>query len=87
MIPVTYRGGQTGTVIHLASEMFTECAVALRAFADEDEKFPHYSTGNQFLSDTQFSNLVKFGRELCDAALGDRDVTRTIVDAVRDDYP
>jgi hypothetical protein len=82
VLSVTYDGGRTGKIVYLAAEMYTECVTSLRAFGNEDNEFPHYSTGNQFLSDDRFVNLVKFGRSLCDRALDDTSVTDAILAGV-----
>jgi hypothetical protein len=69
----------TATIVYLGAELYEQCPTALRAFGNEDPDFPHYSTGNQFLSDTQFVNLVKFGRALGDSALAEPVVTNAVM--------
>ena len=63
---VTYRGPGTTTstgVIHYAkAQVASDLDVALRRFAKADRRFPNYSTGDQFLTDQQFSQLVALGR-------------------------
>jgi hypothetical protein len=70
-LTVTYRGPGTGTsqgVIHYAkAQVAGDLDIALRRFAKADRRFPNYSTGDQFLSDAQFAQLVALGR-----AAGDR---------------
>jgi hypothetical protein len=70
-LTVTYRGPGTGTsqgVIHYAkAQVAGDLDIALRRFAKADRRFPNYSTGDQFLTDAQFAQLVELGR-----AAGDR---------------
>ena len=66
-LTVTYRGPGEGTstgVIHYAkAQVAQDLDVELRRFAKGDRRFPNYSTGDQFLTDEQFSRLVALGRE------------------------
>jgi len=70
-LTVTYRGPGAGTsrgVIHYAkAQVAGDLDVALRRYAKADRRFPNYSTGDQFLTDEQFAQLVALGR-----AAGDR---------------
>jgi hypothetical protein len=70
-LTVTYRGPGTDTsqgVIHYAkAQVAGDLDIALRRYAKADPRFPNYSTGDQFLSDDQFAQLVGLGR-----AAGDR---------------
>lgn len=85
VLPVEYRdadGATTvdvATVIHIRPVVYPGLRDELVAFAAEDQQFPHYSTGNQFLTDTQFRHLVQYGWLAMNAALRDGKVA----DAVR----
>jgi hypothetical protein len=66
VLPVTYDDPDdppTATVIYIRAVVFSKLGASLTAFAAEDPLFPNYSTGDQFLTDTQFNNLVQYGRE------------------------
>jgi hypothetical protein len=56
-------------ILHVRPVIYQALRDELVAFAAEDPDFPHYSTGNQFLSDTQFRHLVQYGREAMTASL------------------
>jgi hypothetical protein len=71
-----------GEIIHLAAVLSEELPVELVAFSLEDPEFPHYSTGNQFLSEKQFRSLVQFGQAATTCALADEDVLTAIGAAV-----
>ncbi|MDP9332382.1 MAG: hypothetical protein M3Q30_03585, partial [Actinomycetota bacterium] len=62
VLEVTYEKDEKGTIVHLPAEICDALPVSLRAYANEERDFPHYSTGKQFLTDTRFVNLVKMGR-------------------------
>jgi len=70
-LTVTYRepDGTTSTgAIHYAkAQLAGDLDIALRRYAKVDRTFPNYSTGDQFLTDVQFRQLVELGR-----AAGDR---------------
>jgi hypothetical protein len=65
-LEVTYKGPgattYTGTIHYAKAQLASSLDVALRRFAKADRLFPNYSTGNQFLSNEQFANLVELGR-------------------------
>ncbi len=42
--------------------MASSLDIALRRYAKADRRFPNYSTGDQFLRDEQFRQLVELGR-------------------------
>jgi hypothetical protein len=66
VLPVSYDdpdSAPTATIIYIRAVVFNKLSASLTAFAAEDPKFPNYSTGDQFLTDTQFNNLVQYGRE------------------------
>jgi hypothetical protein len=67
-----------GEIIHLAAVLSEELPVELVAFSLEDPAFPHYSTGNQFLSEKQFRSLVQFGQAATACALVDEAVLTAI---------
>jgi hypothetical protein len=84
LLPVCYDQADaepTATIVYIRAVVFTKLEASLTAFAAEDPKFPNYSTGNQFLTDTQFNNLVEFGREAFLTALRDPDVLAAIQNA------
>ena len=68
MAPSTAAGRRTstttahhdrrGTIVYVGSTLFAAAPDDLLAFALEDTRFPHYSTGNQFLSEEQFRRLA-----------------------------
>lgn len=66
-LAVTYRGPSGTTfpgVIHYAkAQVASDLDIALRRYAKVDRRFPNYSTGDQFLTDEQFGQLVQLGRE------------------------
>lgn len=62
----------TEGVIHYAkAQTSSDLSIEARRYAAKDRQFPNYSTGNQFLKDEQFQQLVKLGRE-AGARLADR---------------
>ena len=76
VLTVTYRSPDgivegKGTIVHLAPVLFEDLDDQLVAYALEDPLFPHYSTGDQFLSELQFRRLVQFGRCAAARALAD----------------
>jgi hypothetical protein len=88
VLPVEYRAedGRTvegsGTLVHIAPTLFVEAPDDLLAFGLEDTRFPHYSTGDQFLSEEQFRRLVFFGKAATSGALQQKDVLDPIHDAL-----
>ena len=66
---VTYtptNGAAEGTIgkIHYAkAQTSSDLSIGARRYAAKDRQFPNYSTGNQFLKDEQFQQLVKLGQE------------------------
>ena len=79
---VTYVGappGQDrGRIIHLAPVMFSGLPDDLVAYGFQDKLFPHYSTGDQFLTEEQFRRLVLFGRSSAETALADAAVLEAL---------
>ena len=69
-LTVTYRGpdGTTydGTIHYAKAQLASGIDIALRRFAKADRRFPNYSTGDQFLSNEQFTQLVALGNEAGD---------------------
>jgi hypothetical protein len=63
---VTYRGSgeetHTGTIYYAKAQVASSLDIALRRYAKADRRFPNYSTGDQFLRDEQFRELVALGR-------------------------
>ena len=54
-------------VIHYAkAQLASGLAIDLRRYAKSDPRFPNYSTGNQFLTNEQFGELVSLGHEAGD---------------------
>ncbi|MDP1821082.1 MAG: hypothetical protein Q8K58_14480 [Acidimicrobiales bacterium] len=51
-----------GLILYAKAQLASNLDIALRRFAKADRRFPNYSTGNQFLSDRQFDQLVALGR-------------------------
>lgn len=89
LLPVAYfddDGNHVGEalIVHIGSMMFTAAPDDLVAFALEDTRFPHYSTGNQFLTEEQFRRLVAFGAAATRGALGDDEARAAILDALAD---
>jgi hypothetical protein len=87
VLKVTYRNAigpvTTGTIIHIAPVMFEQLPDDLIAYGLEDPLFPHYSTGDQFLSEEQFRRLVIFGSEATGTALRtDNEVRVEIAEAI-----
>lgn len=67
-LQVTYWDEQMQTtfdgVIHYAkAQLSSGLDIGIRRYAKSDPRFPNYSTGNQFLTNEQFSELVALGRE------------------------
>ncbi|MEO6124219.1 MAG: hypothetical protein ABIR32_10960 [Ilumatobacteraceae bacterium] len=51
-------------VIHYAkAQLASDLDIGIRRYAKSDPRFPNYSTGNQFLTNEQFSELVSLGHE------------------------
>lgn len=87
LLTVTYRAPDgtvegTGTIVHLAPVLFEQLDEQLVAYALEDPLFPHYSTGDQFLTELQFRRLVQFGRCATARALADAPVVDELQAAV-----
>ncbi len=65
-LTVTYRGpGEetfTGTIHYAKAQVASSLDISLRRYAKADRRFPNYSTGDQFLRDQQFRQLVELGR-------------------------
>jgi hypothetical protein len=65
-LAVTYRGpGEetfAGTIHYAKAQVASSLDIALRRYAKADRRFPNYSTGDQFLRDEQFRQLVELGR-------------------------
>ncbi len=65
-LAVTYRGpGEetfTGTIHYAKAQVASTLDISLRRYAKADRRFPNYSTGDQFLRDEQFRQLVELGR-------------------------
>jgi hypothetical protein len=83
VLPVTYRdaAGQVvghGTVVHVSALLYDGAPNDLIAYGMEDSRFPHYSTGDQFLTEEQYRRLVLFGRAATETALADGDVRRAV---------
>ena len=81
VLDVTYTtptGPTKGRIIHLAPVMFSKLSADLVAYGFQDQLFPHYSTGDQFLTEEQFHRLVLFGRESAETALADPEVLEAI---------
>jgi hypothetical protein len=69
-LTVTYRGAGeetfTGTIHYAKAQVASSLDIALRRYAKADRRFPNYSTGDQFLRDEQFRQLVELGRSAGD---------------------
>jgi hypothetical protein len=61
--------GDTAIIIHIRAVIYETLSPSLIAFSAQDAMFPHYSTGDQFLTDVQFDNLVDYGRQAMITAL------------------
>ena len=65
-LAVTYHGtGEetfTGAIYYAKAQVASSLDIALRRYAAADRRFPNYSTGDQFLRDEQFRQLVELGR-------------------------
>jgi hypothetical protein len=73
-----------GQIVHVASVLYDHLPADLVAFTLEDPQFPHYSTGDQFLSEKQFRSLVRFGQAATTCALADDEVRAAVTAAVAD---
>ncbi|MEO5900802.1 MAG: hypothetical protein ABIR68_11840 [Ilumatobacteraceae bacterium] len=58
---VEFNDGSNGEIIYANSRIAADQDIDVRRFARLDSKFPHYSTGDQFLDDQQFKFLVADG--------------------------
>jgi hypothetical protein len=95
VIPVRYDeslGGEADDgkpadahIIHLRPVLYSRLPSVLLAFGAEDAMFPHYSTGDQFLTEPQFRRLVEFGKDSATLALRDIDVSTAIAVALGED--
>jgi hypothetical protein len=63
-LEVTYRGptASRGVIHYAKAQVARDLDIALRRYAKVDPRFPNYSTGDQFLTDEQFHQLVELGR-------------------------
>ena len=66
---VTYTDDDEGTIIYAKAQLSSDLDVELRRFAAADPRFPNYSTGDQFLTNEQFRNLVELGRRAAEQSL------------------
>jgi hypothetical protein len=87
ILPVTYNAADgskigTGTIIHIAALMYEEAPNDLTAYGLEDVRFPHYSTGDQFLTEEQYRRLVLFGEAAATKAFAQGDVRTALGDAI-----
>jgi hypothetical protein len=92
VIPVHYDGVEDGRqadahIIHIRPILYSRLPSVLLAFGAEDAMFPHYSTGDQFLTEPQFRRLVEFGKDAAAWALRDVDVATAIAVALGEDAP
>jgi hypothetical protein len=73
VIPIEYSdddGQETkGTLIYLKSVVHDGASPGVKAFSQEDPLFPDYSTGNQFINETQFRYLFELGRSMAFSGL------------------
>jgi len=61
------------TIVYARAQVASDLDIALRRYAKADPRFPHYSTGNQFLSDDRFDRLVDLGRAAGDRVVAELD--------------
>jgi hypothetical protein len=80
-LAVTYHGTgeetSTGAIYYAKAQVASSLDIALRRYAAADRRFPNYSTGDQFLRDEQFRQLVELGRAAGDdlSKLAEADAT------------
>jgi hypothetical protein len=87
VIPVTYdslspKERPDARIIHIRPVLYSRLPPSVLAFAAEDSMFPHYSTGDQFLTEPQFRRLVQFGKDAAGWALRDAEVLDAIADGL-----
>lgn len=58
---IEYPDAPAGLLLYAKAQVSADLPIELLRYAAQDPKFPHYSTGNQFLSDAAFRNLVALG--------------------------
>ncbi len=58
---IHYPDAPPGLLLYAKAQVSADLPVDLLRYAAADTTFPHYSTGNQFLADPQFRNLVALG--------------------------
>ncbi len=88
VLPVEYRDADGitvighGTVVYVGAALFASAPDDLLAYGLEDTRFPHYSTGDQFLTEVQFRRLADFGVAATEAALRDGEVVDALAAAI-----
>jgi hypothetical protein len=62
----------TGRLLYVKAQRSRAMPLQVLRYGQEDDTFPNYSTGDQFLADDEFSNLAVLGRESMIMALRDK---------------
>jgi hypothetical protein len=74
---VAGHAGFTGTLFYVKAGVARGSALAIRSFGVRSRAFPRYSTGDQFLTNDEFTHLARLGYEATQVAihtyLGDTD--------------
>lgn len=61
---ITFADGSTGRLVYAKAQISDTAPVELRQFGAAHPPFPDYSTGDQYLSETEFDMLVALGEHL-----------------------
>ena len=58
---IKYHDGEKGSILFIKAAVARDTPIETQRYSASDRTFPHYSTGNQLLSDLQMVHLVKLG--------------------------
>jgi len=61
---ITYRNGQSGTLVYGRYQPCNECSGPLQAYAKTSPPFPYYSTGDQVLEAYELEMLLQLGEHV-----------------------
>ena len=68
---ISYPDGTTGKILYVKAAVMAKTSLPILRYASADVTFPHYSTGDQFLTDDELHHLMQLGYESVEAALAE----------------
>lgn len=89
---VVYPDGSTAKLVYVSNIVHQDSHRKIRAFSNNDEQFPRYTTVDQFLTDAQFLNLARLGWQNTRLAMAELDPdqfapNRDVPEARRGSHP